>query len=246
MIQSSVTLPKNTPPSHVDYKALALLPLAGLASGILTSILLGLPRVELFAGIIFGGLVGGWLSRAKALRSEEWAWFTVVATADFVLSLCAVVFAGVALGFPFGTRSPVGWAEPVSAASFCGGSFGGLVLLASLPLIRREARGGSVIFKAVVGAVCGGALEILGAALAPSLGSVFVGLVHWVHLPTETNGQYGDPNFVYSVLLVWQTGMAALAALTLLRYNVATGNTAASPKWFSGEPDSGRTNEEQQ
>lgn len=245
MKPSSVTLPKNSAPPRLDYKALALLPLAGLASGILTSILLGLPRVELFAGIIFGGLVGGWLSRAKALRSEEWAWFTVVATADFFLSLCAVVFAGVALGFPFGTRSPVGWAEPVSGASFCGGSFGGLVLLASLPLIRREARGGSVILKAVVGAVCGGAFEALGAALAPSVGNAFAGLVESAHFATERNPLYGNPNFVYSVLLIWQTGMAALTALTLLRYDAATENTAASPKWLSGERDSRRTNEEQ-
>lgn len=239
MKRSSATALKTGAPPRLGYKFLALLPLAGLASGVLTSILLGSPRVAPFAGIIFGGLVGGWLSRAKALRNEEWALLTVIAGADFFLSVCAVVFAGVALGYPFGVRSEMGRAEPVAAATFFGALLGGLVLIATLHLIRREAGGRPVLLKAVVGAVCGGALELLGAALAPSLGNAFAGAVEWAHFATERNSLYGNPNFVYSVLLVWQTGMALVLGLTLLRHDPRTQDISARQEsaWTKKEPE---------
>lgn len=228
-------------PPRADRKLMVLLPLVGFASGILTVILMRLRAVPPFAGMVFGAAIGGWLVWAKALTREGWAWFTLVATGALFFSACAAILAQVVLGHPLGIPSDTGRAETMPGALFVGGFVGGLLLLGALSLIPSEPRTGTMTLRGVIGALCGGLLGKLGAALTPSLGIWLWNLLHTVHLAAVGDLVYGDANFVCSLFVVWQTGIATVIGLMLLRYQGESESTATVPKWFEDPQDSSRT-----
>lgn len=230
-------------PHHPNYTLMALAPAVGLFSAILTIIMMKFRPMPPFAGIIFGGLIGGWLVIAKALSKRGCAWFALVATGTLPLSACAALLSQLLLGHPMGIPSETGRAETMPAALFVGGLFGGLILLGALSLIRREPDTGTVISRGVIGALLGGALATLGAALAPSLGARLWGLLHVGHLAAVTDLLYGEASFVYSLFVVWQTGMAAVIGLMLLRYGPEPEQTAAIPDWLQRRPNPTETKE---
>jgi hypothetical protein len=194
---------------------------------------------------LFSVPLSGGLARAKALTKEGWARFTVAATGTLFLSACAAILAQLILGHPMGIPSETGRAETTPAALFVGGCFGGLLLLGTLSLIRREPRVSTIVLRGAVGALCGGLLARLGAALTSSLGSWFANLLDGWHLAARGDLLYGNSDFVYAVFTVWQTGMAAVIALMLFRHRSEPEETATIASWFGGQQDSNSANKEE-
>lgn len=207
------------------YNLMISLPLAGLISGALTICVMLAPlgprfppQSPGFTGCIFGAVVGGFLAKAKVLRFEGWAWLVVVATAaHFIAYFSASWFQ---LLFP--PENIVLPEVPVLSSLIVGGLVGGFVLLGAIGAFfrirkERDLDTVTVIFMALLGAVCGGGLAAIGYALGPSLGSRLGRILtsHFTGWAYSPEADFGDANVAYSLYLVWQTGMAFVVALML-------------------------------
>jgi hypothetical protein len=202
------------------------LPLAGFISGVLSICVMSdqLPSPYVMGGI-FGVVVGGFLVKAKALRNEGWAWLVIATTAaQFIALFSAYLFQLYFAVVPDEKRWNMGHGEvPVLSSLVFGGLVGGFVLIATVGtifLIRKGIDLGTVIFTALLGAMCGGGLAAVGYALGPSFGSALWRILKTNHLTgrayaPDTLMDFGQANVAYSLYLVWQTGMAFVIALML-------------------------------
>jgi hypothetical protein len=217
-----VDLPNDSEGNRLTW----LLPLAGLLSGLLTSLLL-LPNGDApFAGIFFGLSLAGALALSGILDSiSKGVGLTVVTTvaywcADFVAFAVQLHFRQIV---PVAERWDMGTSEPGSAgALFVGGLVGGLIVFGALVLLFRPGVSkGALAVNCLFGALLGGGLAVSGWALRSSVGAGVWRLFHAFHLthsweqsPRQWfHGEYdyGESSRMYSLFVVWQTGVAAAA-----------------------------------
>jgi hypothetical protein len=199
---------------------LAFLPLVGFASGILTVILVGVGPLFLFAGVVFGAVVAGYLVKVRVLRTEDWAWVTVASGAAYFVSLFAAIKFQAALPGPGPVQPVTGQPEAMPSSLFLAGLIGGLLVVGTLLWLRREMGPGRVMIGSLIGALTGGALGVLGGRLAPSFGTAVWRILHAFRMAGDTYRPddplgYGAANFDCSLFVVWQTGMAFVIALLL-------------------------------
>jgi hypothetical protein len=203
-----------------------LLAFCGLLSGLATAALAykaGLYHAHLLLGGAFGLLVAACLFISGAIGSVWRAVLLIlVATLAYALSvLVAFAFQGVVLS-TFMTSSQESAPSPI--ALFVGGALGGFLILSEavfLPRIETKKRA----FKlALLWSLVGGTLGVVGSALGPTLGTALWGLVRALHLTAPNAGPqdwlYGltETRRLYSLYVVWQTGMAFVLGVLLRRY----------------------------
>jgi len=219
--------------ANTGNKLVMLLALGGLLSGLLTSVLtLGAQEAPTFSGIILGSAIAGCLAISGVVPSG-WKAFGMIAvtTAAYLFSF-AVAF-GVQMTYCQIVPNAERWNnctnEPASPiALFFGGCAGGFLMLGAVAFFFRPGLNqGTLAMTALLGAVLGGALGVAGWALRSAVGVPVWHLLHALHL-TPIWGQhppqwwfhdeydYGTSSRVYSLYVVWQTGIA-LAAGILLR-----------------------------
>jgi hypothetical protein len=199
---------------------LAFLPLVGFASGILTVILVGVGPLFLFAGVVFGAVVAGYLVKVRVLRTEDWAWVTVASGAAYFVSLFAAIKFQAALPGPGPVQPVTGQPEAMPSSLFLAGLIGGLLVVGTLLWLRREMGPGRVMIGSLIGALTGGALGVLGGRLAPSFGTAVWRILHAFRMAGDTYRPddplgYGAANFDCSLFVVWQKGMALVIGLVL-------------------------------
>ena len=119
------------------------------------------------------------------------------------------------------------WREPASPiALFVGGLVGGFIVFGALIILFRPGKSmGSLVLKVLVGTVLSGILGVVGWALRSSVGAGIWHVFHIFHLtpswelsPREWYGDeydYGETSRMYSIYVVWQTRVAAVAAVML-------------------------------
>lgn len=193
------------------------LPVAGLTSGVICSAIMFVGVSPYLYGLIFGALVGGCLRMARVLGNREWAW--LVLASEF--GACASVYGG-AVAQMFLVKGYPGFDSPITYS--IAGAIGGTFVFAGVFWPFRRSRGHrlSAVLKIMCGMICAGALGVAGRALADPLGTALWHLLHAVNLtgykpdPTD-EGMFGPANLVYSLFVVWQTGMGLVLALLLWR-----------------------------
>jgi hypothetical protein len=204
-------------------RLLVLLPLIGFASGVLTVILVAMGPLFLFAGVIFGAVVAGYLVKVRVLRTEDWAWVTVASGAAYFISLFAAIKFQAALPGPGPVQPVTGQPEAMPGSLFLAGLIGGLFVVGTLLWLRRDMGSGRAMIGSLIGALAGGALGVLGGRLASSFGTAVWQVLHTFRLAGETYRPddplgYGAANFDCSLFVVWQTGMAFVIAVLLHKY----------------------------
>jgi len=212
---------------------IVLLVLTGLVSGLLTSIFT-LPNgteAGFMSGMIFAVLLTACLAIWGIVPSVWKAWgIILVVTAAYAVALYTAV--GIQMRYPqivptaeqwdMGTNEP---ASPI--ALFLGGLVGGFLVLGAVAFFCRPGISrGTLARTALLGALLGGVLGVAGWALRSSVGAAVWHLFHAFHLTpswersprTQFHDEYDYTNSsrMYSLYVVWQTGVA-LAAGILLR-----------------------------
>jgi hypothetical protein len=193
---------------------------AGLSCGVVFGIFLATP-------LAISGILG-----SRILDSTlKWLGLIAVSSAAYYLAYMAAV--GLQMNFPQivpeTERWDMGTAEPASpTALFVGGLVGGFLIFVSVvflagPRLNKGARSQEIIR----GALLGGALGIAGWALRSSIGVAAWNLFHsfgltppWELSPTHWYhgiNDYGERTRMYSLYIVWQTGIAAATGI-MLRY----------------------------
>ncbi len=225
-------------------KLIVLLTLGGLVSGLLTSALMYPNRQEagLAPGVVFGAflaiplVISGILDSGKLYSLLKALGLIVVSTAAYFLAY--VTAFELQLNFPQivprAERWDMGTYEPASPiALFVGGLVGGFLVFAGLmSLCRPEINKGTRARKILEGALLGGVLGVAGWALRSSVGVAVWNLLHALRLtsPWELSPRewfhdkydYGDTSRMYSLYVVWQTGVATAVGF-MVRHASAKG-----------------------
>jgi hypothetical protein len=200
--------------------------LAGLLSG-LTTAGLAYPcrQVGVYGiGSVFGAIMGIALAKTKMLQGSWKAVLLIVpAAAAYCLSFATTGVAEFCLAlakFP-GTQSPAPTVS--SVALFAGGMVGGFIVLAVFSMLVHypDVAIETLAVKSLSWSPLGGFLGVIGWELGPLLGMVVWSGVHSVGLtdPTETyqNALLSDKCHLFSLWVIWQTGMALVLAIMLQR-----------------------------
>jgi len=213
-------------------KLAVILALCGLVSGLLTAFLM-YPQEEagLFCGATFGVFLAVPLLLTGLLSNPLKAFG--------LIGLCVVAyFCSYMAGFGFqlhhpefvaeGERWSMGTKEPPGPAGLLvGGLVGGFLVFYSVMFLCLTAGRKTLRRKALQGTLLGGALGVAGWALRSSVGVALWHLFHalkavpfWERSPEEWFGgklDYGELARMYSVYVVWQTGVAAAVGWMLRR-----------------------------
>jgi len=217
-----------------SYKLVLLLGIAGLTSALLDICLAYSPAVRYHFALLPGTLFGGTLSACFALCGYfRRIWNMLAIPATTTLAYYVSFLAGGAVEFysPFG--APEHEAANVSAAAlFAGGVSGALLILGVVSLfLGSEVTLLCRVTRALYRSPLGGVLGMVGWALGPSLGMALWSAAHFIGLtvPTETfqNALYGQTSRVYSLWVVWQTGLGILLGL-LVSHDGSPGATGTS------------------
>lgn len=214
-------------------KIVMLLALSGLLSGLLTCVYLPPDREEagLYCGVLFGFFFAVPLAISGILGtgiiSNLLRVLGLIAISAAAYLLASFIAIGIQMGFPQIVPSNERWdmstEEPASAtALFIGGLIGGLIVFTGLVFLSRsEANKGTHARKIILGTLLGGVLALIGWALRSSIGASTWHLLHsfgltpaWELSPRQPfHGHYdiGQRSRMYSLYIVWQTGVAAAA-----------------------------------
>jgi hypothetical protein len=236
-------------------KLLVLLSLSGLISGLLTCALIPPGRQEagLFCGVVFGSFlaiplaISGILDSGILYSLLKSLGLIVVSTAAYSLAYFTAV--GMQLNFPQIVPSAEQWDmgtdEPASVtALFVGGLVGGFLVFAGVIFLSRpEINKGTRARKIIQGTLLGGALGIAGWALRSSIGTAIWNLLHAFGLtpPWELSPRawfhgkydYGQRSRMYSLYVVWQTGVATAAGIMLRHAPVRREDEAGALRLFN-------------
>lgn len=211
-----------------------LLPVVGLISGLVTIAFVssaGRIGAAPLAGLVFGALIALCFA-LSGIPSGAWNAMRLigVSTVAYFVSFFVAFAVEFALApyLPETERWSMGHIETGSpVALFAGGAAGGFLVIGEILHLLYPQTGARVLaLKAASWSVLSGALAALGWALGPSLGSALWNLFHALHLtppismPWDDLYGYGEARRVYSLLLVWQTGVAA--AITIMLRNRTT------------------------
>jgi len=218
-------------------KLMVLLAFGGLVSGLLTSVLMapGQQEAGLYCGAVFGSFLAVPLVISRILDAGILYSF-LKALGLIVVSTAAYLFAyltafGVQLNFPQivpnAERWDMGTAEPASPiALFVGGLVGGFLVFGAVMFFSPPEIGkGTRVRKVIQGALLGGVLGVAAWALRSSVGVALWNLFHafgltprwelsprmWFHGVYD----YGGTARMYSLYVVWQTGVATAVGIML-------------------------------
>lgn len=191
---------------------------AGLYCGVVFGSFLTIPLA--ISGILDSGILYSLLKALGLIAVSTTAYFLACMTAiGTQLSSPQIV--------PSSERWDTGTNEPASGiALFVGGLVGGFLVFAGVIFsTRREINKGIRTRKIIQGTLLGGALGIASWALRSSLGAATWNLLHafgltppWELTPREWfHGKYdyGQRSRMYSLYVVWQTGVATAAGIML-------------------------------
>jgi hypothetical protein len=220
----------------------AALPLGGFFAGMLTVSALypaGQLGIELLVGAVFGGLLAltlAWCGFVQRLWSA--IRLVIVATVSYVLAVLMAFGSQLALLplLPTSQQWSMGSElrdSPI--ALFLGGLAGAFLVLAEvLPLVRPQVGTRTVVVTAGRWSIAGGVFAVIGWVLGPSLGTTLWALLHATGLlPKGMSAHdqlygYGEASLLYSLHLVWQTGMTFLIGLLLRDYTPLLGPQGSS------------------
>jgi hypothetical protein len=218
-------------------KLLVLLALSGLSSGLLTCAFMSPAQQEagIYCGVVFGSFlaiplaISGILDLGILYSVLKALGLIAVSTAAYFLACMTAIW--VQLNFrqvvPRSEQWDMGTNEPASAiALFAGGLVGGFLVFAGLIFSSRpESIKVTRARKIILGTSLGGLLGIAGWALRSSIGVATWHLLHvfgltpsWELSPRAWFREvydYGQRSRMYSLYLVWQTGVAAAAGVML-------------------------------
>jgi hypothetical protein len=150
-----------------------------------------------------------------------------------VIAFSLAYYLSVQAAFAVELYSPFGRPENEHGALsnltlFVGGFVGAfLVLSAASLLLNSQLAWQRRLLHALYWSPVGGILGILGWALGPSLGMAIWSVAHSLHLnePTETaQSALGQSGHLYSLWVVWQTGIGILLGLVMPAPHAAPGN----------------------
>ena len=195
----------------------------------------GQQQAGLYCGVVFGSFLATPLAISGILDSGilyslfKALGLIAVSTAAYFLAYFTAF--GIQMNFPqivpSSERWDMGTYEPASAiALFVGGLVGGFLVFAGVIFLSRpEINKGARARKIIQGTLLGGTLGIAGWALRSSIGAATWHLLHafgltapWELSPREWfHGvyDYGQTSRMYSLYVVWQTGIAAAAGIML-------------------------------
>lgn len=203
----------NKPPNK--FKPFLTLTLAGLFSGFLTLAAMRLLEF-LFLGAVFGLVIAGYFW-FRGLRS---VWKMTGFVAACTVAHAVAMTAGSKTAIPLEFLRFVDLAERRDIEiCFTGGLVGAPIVLAAFCLfVAPQREWERFLLKAFAVSVLSGVLGIVGWELGASLGTVLWHSLKFVVAPHQT-GPSGTN--LYSLYVVWQTGMALLLAFLLPRQAVA-------------------------
>lgn len=202
------------------YGQIVTLLTAGLLSGIVSAAT-EFTSGQLFPGLVFGLLVTGSLALCGRMpRGWRTLWFIAVAGITLPISNMLMGVAQLLLPWHESIVRNTTVESPSPLALFLGGAIGGFLILASALLLFTRERASRALVVAIFWSLIGGVLGIVGWALGPSLGlALWLGL-HSLHLTLPGEGlrnALGWTSHTYSILIVWQTGIAVLLGFLLRR-----------------------------
>jgi hypothetical protein len=238
----------------VGNKLLVLLTLGGLISGLLTCALMspGQDEAGLYCGVVFGTFLSVPLTILGILDSGilytllKALGLIVVSTAAYYLAFFTAFVTQLSFRqiVPSGEQWNMGTNEPASAIGlFVGGLVGGFLVFAGVMyLSRHEISKGARARKIIQGTILGGALGIAGWALRSSIGVAIWNLLHTFGLTPSwelsprlwfgNNYDYGERSRMYSLYVVWQTGVAAAAGFMLRHASVRSDEGSENKQLF--------------
>ncbi|HEV3481488.1 MAG TPA: hypothetical protein VGR97_04085 [Candidatus Acidoferrales bacterium] len=190
-----------------DLRATLLLVAAGLASAVFCIFFFSI--TVYLTGAIFGAATAICLQKLRIFDERQAGWFVAVATVAYLLSFGLAVkldsaFPPVIYSSRPDMEPPIVWLG--------GGVFGGFLLIGgALWLLRPKPDGIPFSAWALGGAAWGGVLAISGWALGPSLGSMLLKLLEVLPLRMA----HRSTRDLYSIYILWQTGMALMLGLML-------------------------------
>ena len=161
--------------------------------------------------MIFGGILGIHLWICKRVRAWQVGLLALISAGAY-----AIAFLPAPLTF---------------VSIFLAGIFGAFVLLAAIFfLVFPKERWTRVLGKAGVWSLWGGALGTIGWALGQFLGPLLHAAVNFLNMgATTAHGNPEDPRvagIVYSIHVVWQTGIGIVLAVALNRFGTAVPDPA--------------------
>jgi hypothetical protein len=170
----------------------------------------------LLPGAMFGLVFSGCLAFRGYLRNP---WKSIVIGAAFGLSyyLSMWIAINVELYSPFGRPgNEVGLVS--NSAMFAGGLVGAFLVVGAVSVLNSRIAWERRVLKGIYWSPVGGILGVIGWTLGPYLGMVIWSVVHALGLtaPTETfQNARGETSHMYSLWIVWQTGIGLVLGLVL-------------------------------
>jgi hypothetical protein len=206
---------------------MVLLALSGLASGMISSVSTyptGQAN-DLSPGFVFGFVLVLCLAFPAILNGPLKGLLKAVAM--IVVSVAAYFFSfQAAVGLQLVSPQMVASGElnherPSPVALCFGGFVGGLIVFSAAMLLLAPRISRTILIRrTLLGAAIGGALGVAGWALRSSVGIAVWHLLHhfqltpgWQHSPWDA--EWPDPALLYSLYVVWQTGIAIALGVTL-------------------------------
>jgi len=210
------------PSSPSNRKMIAGLAVAGLASGVLTSISSDLfsnsPQPQEVRLVVFaqGAIFGVFVSAYYALfwRVRRWARLFALIAASTAAYFLAVVLSVFTVSI-FRRSEWLSREGVFLAAMFVGGCVGALGILTAAPLLLATRRSWKAILaRAMLWSLAGGLLGVVGFALGGSLGKLLWLTLHAIgctFTDKDVEGAVRNETVnVFSLFVVWQTGIAPL------------------------------------
>jgi hypothetical protein len=215
-----------------NYKFVAVLSSAGFLSGLITAAVVfpsGKDGVFIWGGV-FGVSMAIALAVCGVLPGLWKAFlFPVAAAVAFFLSWFAAGLVDYGLSAEHFSMSTTTF---YLIGMFAGGIVGGFTVLGMISILVHPKLGiRTLAVKAVTGSLVGGILGVIGWLLGPSLGMAIWSGVHGLGLtaPTETfQSALTETCHLYSLFVVWQTGMALVLAIMLGPYNARTRDVSSN------------------
>ena len=195
-------------------KLFVVLSVAGLVSGFLTCILMYRhTEAPIFSGVVFALFLTVPLAISGILDSYFKA-LILMAVTTAAYSVAAFVAIGIQMSNPqIILPSEVGRELASPTALFDGGLAGGFLVFGAVVLLCRTGISMRTLFLRVfLGTILGGLLGVVGWALSASVGVTTWHLLHALHIAGVDDGQTSR---MYSVYLVWQTGVAMAVGIML-------------------------------
>jgi hypothetical protein len=190
---------------------------AGFISALLSASIVYYPiwlhRFSFFPGTVFGALVSVSWAFGGYLHSL-WKIVVITAATTFAYYLSFLAAGAVEMHFVQSKDGSIS-----SLALFVGGLTGAVFVLCSMSfLFDSEMPWQRRLLRALRWSPVGAILGILGWVLGPFVGMAVWFVVHALGLtiPTETSqNAHGETSHMYSLWVVWQTGMGGLLGLLL-------------------------------